>query len=246
LDSMLDKARLDDLESKLAELKETVDVAWNRIEELEKAVAEIRESVKAFDKGLEGVVFRLDGLEAAVDTLYRKVGVKVEEKEKREKMRVEEVVNLFPEDYRKLLDFKVEGEYVVASPKRYLSSENFAEIARIVRQLGGEYISAGKSSHFKIPRKKKELPAKEEAGSEPGEGEKSLENLVRSAWNAGKEYTKTNGKWVFSDEYKALKEALKKQGKSMVVAVDGREYRVRLSGDQDKFIGIFPRKRRRA
>ena len=32
-------------------------------------------------------------------------------------------------------------------------AENFAKIASIVRGAGGEYISAGKESHFRIPKR---------------------------------------------------------------------------------------------
>jgi hypothetical protein len=36
----------------------------------------------------------------------------------------------------------------------FLGSENFAKIASAVRGMGGEYISAGKDSHFRVPKKK--------------------------------------------------------------------------------------------
>lgn len=65
---------------------------------------------------------------------------------------IEDVRIMFPEDLEGLLTFEEEEEYIVIRPRQYLGSENFAKIASIVRGAGGEYISAGKDSHFRIPR----------------------------------------------------------------------------------------------
>ena len=59
----------------------------------------------------------------------------------------------FPKDLEKLLDFKEEAQYVIIKPKQFLGSENFAKIASITRELGGEYISAGRDSHFRVSKK---------------------------------------------------------------------------------------------
>ncbi len=59
---------------------------------------------------------------------------------------------LFPKDLEEMLTFEESGEYVVVKPRQYLGSDNFAKIASIIREAGGEYISAGKESHFRIPR----------------------------------------------------------------------------------------------
>jgi hypothetical protein len=42
----------------------------------------------------------------------------------------------------------------MVKPRQFLGSENFAKIASIARGMGGDYISAGKESHFRIPKKK--------------------------------------------------------------------------------------------
>lgn len=65
--------------------------------------------------------------------------------------KVEEVMAKFSAELQALLSFQQEGEYIVIKPRQFLSSENFAEISRILRDIGGEYISAGKDSHFRIP-----------------------------------------------------------------------------------------------
>jgi hypothetical protein len=59
---------------------------------------------------------------------------------------------MFPNDLEAMLEFKENEEYVIIRPRRYLGSEFFAQIASIIRDAGGEYISAGKDSHFKIPK----------------------------------------------------------------------------------------------
>lgn len=77
---------------------------------------------------------------------------------------VETVKALFPKDLADMLYFDLtpSGEWVTVRPRQYLGSENFAKIASIVRSAGGEYVSAGKESHFRIPlqqEKAKELPS---------------------------------------------------------------------------------------
>jgi hypothetical protein len=67
---------------------------------------------------------------------------------------VEDLRMMFPEDLDNMLSFEEKGEYVVIKPKQFLGSENFAKIASTVRGMGGEYISAGRDSHFRVYKKK--------------------------------------------------------------------------------------------
>jgi hypothetical protein len=67
---------------------------------------------------------------------------------------VEDLRIMFPEDLDNMLSFEEKGEYVVIKPKQFLGSENFAKIASTVRGMGGEYISAGRDSHFRVYKKK--------------------------------------------------------------------------------------------
>ena len=66
---------------------------------------------------------------------------------------VENVRVLFPKDLEEMLTFEETGNYIVIKPRQYLGSENFAKIASIIRDTGGEYISAGKESHFRLLKK---------------------------------------------------------------------------------------------
>ena len=66
---------------------------------------------------------------------------------------IDSVQRLFPPDLVGLLYFEDTDEHILVKPRQYLGSDNFRRIASIVRdQLGGEYISAGRDSHFRIPK----------------------------------------------------------------------------------------------
>ncbi|NWG11341.1 hypothetical protein HXY33_06320 [Candidatus Bathyarchaeota archaeon] len=67
---------------------------------------------------------------------------------------IEDIKMTLPEDLESLLNFEEKEEYIIIKPRQFLGSENFAKIASAVRGIGGEYISAGKASHFRVPRKK--------------------------------------------------------------------------------------------
>jgi hypothetical protein len=70
-----------------------------------------------------------------------------------EKKTIEDIRVAFPEDLESLLSFEEKGDYIMVKPRQFLGSENFAKIASAVRGMGGEYISAGKESHFRVPKK---------------------------------------------------------------------------------------------
>jgi len=64
--------------------------------------------------------------------------------------KLKKVQEAFPSELAELLYFNVEKDWVIIKPRQYLGSENFAKIASVVRNLGGEYVSAGKESHFRV------------------------------------------------------------------------------------------------
>jgi hypothetical protein len=67
---------------------------------------------------------------------------------------VEDIKMMFPEDLENLLSFEEKEDYIMIKPRQFLGSENFAKIASIVRGIGGDYVSAGKASHFRVPKKR--------------------------------------------------------------------------------------------
>lgn len=79
------------------------------------------------------------------------------EQEPQEMSDVEVITNSFPKYLADLLTFTEvsdeKGDFVKVKPRQFLGSENFAKIASIVRELGGDYISAGKQSHFRLYKK---------------------------------------------------------------------------------------------
>jgi hypothetical protein len=58
---------------------------------------------------------------------------------------------IFPEDLRALLSFEETAGGWKITPRAYLGPEIFRKAMGIVRQHGGQYVSAGKDSHFRIP-----------------------------------------------------------------------------------------------
>jgi hypothetical protein len=65
---------------------------------------------------------------------------------------IEDIKMRFPEDLESMLSFEEKDEYIMIKPRQFLGPENFAKIASLVRSIGGEYISAGKASHFRVPK----------------------------------------------------------------------------------------------
>ena len=66
---------------------------------------------------------------------------------------IENIQDMFPPDLANLLYFEDAGEHIIVKPRQYLGPDNFRRIASIVRdQMSGEYISAGRDSHFRIPK----------------------------------------------------------------------------------------------
>jgi len=75
-----------------------------------------------------------------------------EPKQEEKSSGVEQVKLEFPESLASLLKFTDDGDYIKVKPRQFLGSDNFAKIASVIRALGGEYISAGKESHFRIKK----------------------------------------------------------------------------------------------
>lgn len=67
---------------------------------------------------------------------------------------VQDIRMMFPEDLDEKLHFEEKPDYVIIAPKKFLGSDNFGKLANLVRGLGGEYISLGKDSHFRIYKNK--------------------------------------------------------------------------------------------
>ena len=65
---------------------------------------------------------------------------------------INDVKQAFSSELGGMLLFEESGKFIIVKPRRFLGSDNFARIASIIRDLGGEYVSAGRNSHFNVPK----------------------------------------------------------------------------------------------
>ncbi|MEM3153235.1 MAG: hypothetical protein QW629_00795, partial [Candidatus Bathyarchaeia archaeon] len=125
--------------------KEKVEKLIERIDELLIVLNTIAEDLKTVSTSLKSLaVSQLAPPSAPAQPAESETG---------EERGIDEVRMVFPEDLEGLLSFEDKDEFIVIKPRQFLGSENFAKIASIVRGLGGDYVSAGKESHFRVPKK---------------------------------------------------------------------------------------------
>ncbi len=65
---------------------------------------------------------------------------------------IEQLRDAIPKDLADTITIEENKEFFVIKPKGYLGTENFAKILNAIRGFGGEYVSAGKNSHFRIKK----------------------------------------------------------------------------------------------
>lgn len=64
-----------------------------------------------------------------------------------------QIESLFPADLKKLLQFQDEGDVVLVSFIRYQHDRDlWSRVMNTVRDAGGRWVSAGKNSHWEIPK----------------------------------------------------------------------------------------------
>lgn len=115
------------------------------IKELSQKVDELLNVLKVVSADLSDVSKSLKSLTVQKVTTPT-LGVPFEKKD------LNSVKEAFSSELEDMLIFEDSGKFVLVKPRRFLGSDNFAKIASIVRELGGEYVSAGRDSHFKIAR----------------------------------------------------------------------------------------------
>jgi hypothetical protein len=123
--------------------KETIDRLIERVDELLLVLKKISEDLHSISASAKSIA-----VSQITQPMPQTIGVSHETPGKR--TRLEDVRMAFPEELENLLSFEDKSDYVVIKPRQFLGSENFAKIASAVRGLGGEYISAGKDSHFRV------------------------------------------------------------------------------------------------
>ena len=127
--------------------KEKLERLVERVDELLVVLSKISEDLRTVAASMKSIA----GLQITQPTPQTPATVshEIHEKEKT----IEDVRIAFTEDLEKLLSFEEKSDYIMVKPRQFLGSENFAKIASAVRGMGGEYISAGKESHFRVPKK---------------------------------------------------------------------------------------------
>ncbi len=123
--------------------KEKIDRLIERVDELLVVLNKISEDLRSVSASIKSIA-----VSQITQPMPQTTAVAHETAGKRKKL--EDVRMAFPEDLENLLSFEEKIDYIIIKPKQFLGSENFAKIASAVRGLGGEYISAGKDSHFRV------------------------------------------------------------------------------------------------
>jgi hypothetical protein len=126
--------------------KEKIDRLIERVDELLVALNKISEDLRSVAGSIKSLA-----VSQITQSTPMTATVRNEPAEKRKNL--QEIRMAFPEDLEHLLSFEERDDYIMVKPKQFLGSENFAKIASTVRGLGGEYISAGRDSHFRVYKK---------------------------------------------------------------------------------------------
>ena len=126
-----------------------------KLEIMLKRIDEILFDLKGISDDLRSVSASLKSLAVGQITHVTSQGSSLAAREGTGELRtVDEVRMSFSPELENLLSIDERNDYIIIKPKQFLGSENFAKIASTVRGLGGEYISAGKDSHFRVLKKK--------------------------------------------------------------------------------------------
>jgi len=123
----------------------------------------------------------------------------------------ENIQDFFPPDLRGMLIFEHHEDAIIVRPREYLGSDLFQRISAIVRdKLQGDYVSAGRDSHFRIPRKQQPPKPTPQKQATPQTTEQiptfDTANLVKADWKGKKiepgkyEKAKSWGGFVFHND----------------------------------------------
>ena len=143
--------------------KEKLNQLMEKIEELLSVLKDVSEDLKTVSASMKSLAVSQITSKPSATTVFSKTPTPTtrlasssspEMPVAEKSQNVEDLRMMFPENLDNMLSFEEKGEYVIIKPKQFLGSENFAKIASTVRGIGGEYISAGRDSHFRVYKKK--------------------------------------------------------------------------------------------
>jgi len=127
--------------------KEKLERLVERVDELLVVLSKISEDLRTVSASIKSIA--VSQITQPPPQTPATVSHEINEKKKT----IEDIRIAFTEDLESLLSFEEKDDYILVKPRQFLGSENFAKIASAVRGMGGEYISAGKESHFRVPKK---------------------------------------------------------------------------------------------
>jgi len=116
----------------IQELAKKVDELLNVLNVISEDIAEVSKSLKSVSESTTVPVVSVANSKKKYD--------------------INEVKQAFSSELAGMLLFDETGKFVIVKPRRFLGSDNFAKVASVVRELGGDYLSEGKNSHFKIAK----------------------------------------------------------------------------------------------
>ena len=134
----------------MSEEREKIEKLTERIDELLIILNTIAEDLRQVSTSLKSLAISQVTQPSAPTPTLAPVTPEVSKVE----MSIEDIKMMFPEDLENLLSFEEKEDYIIIKPRQFLGSENFAKIASKVREIGGDYVSAGKESHFRILKKR--------------------------------------------------------------------------------------------
>ncbi len=126
--------------------KEKIDKLIERVDELLVVLNKISEDLRSVSGSIKSLAVSQITQPTAPTVAVHSVTVE-------KKKNLQDIRMAFPEDLENLLSFEERDDYIIVKPRQFLGSENFAKVASAVRGLGGEYISAGRDSHFRVYKK---------------------------------------------------------------------------------------------
>ncbi|MDI6905429.1 MAG: hypothetical protein QMD13_08115 [Candidatus Bathyarchaeia archaeon] len=135
----------------MSEEREKIEKLVERIDELLIILNRVAEDLQQVSTSLKSLAVSQIAQAPAAPAAPAPTPVTLEVYEK--ETSIEDVKMMFPEDLENMLSFEDKEDYIMIKPRQFLGSENFAKIASIIRGIGGDYISAGKESHFRVPKK---------------------------------------------------------------------------------------------
>ena len=134
--------------------KQKLDQTIEKIDELLAVLKDISEDLKKTSDSLKSIAVSQITTKPSTPVATPKPSAPSPAPAALKSQSIEDIRMMFPEELDNMLAFEDKGDYIMIKPKQFLGSENFAKIASTVRGIGGEYISAGRDSHFRVYKKK--------------------------------------------------------------------------------------------